>query len=434
MNDEAKERIAQIIADAPEVEAPQEARHEMKKPRLLVDSANPDRTVAAMRDILAADGRLFDRGGPVQVVQDVLQQTMTIHKLTTEGIVMMVHSICRPYFLKVREGQTFEVDCRLPTQIATMYLHWSGNWQLRALDGICSSPLMRNDGSVHVAPGYDQFSRLWLEGIPDVGPLIPQLPTESDAQNALRHIRERFRTFCFADAKTLPSAPGGEPLIDLSYPPGQDESAFLTALVTAVSRSSLDLAPGILIRAASMSGAGAGKGLLARCICEIAFGHEPFAVTSGESAEELEKRIAAELMAGSPVLFLDNHNRALKSDQLASAITEHLGRIRPLGSSKMVALKSSAFVVVTGNGLTVSEDLARRFIPIELDPRTEEPEARSITTDVRAEVKRRRLELLAAVLAILRRGRLQRDLPKGKALGSFEQWCRWVRDPLIALG
>jgi hypothetical protein len=41
------------------------------------------------------------------------------------------------------------------------------------------------------------------------------------------------------------------------------------------------LAPGVLLRAAPMSGAGAGKGLLARCMCIIAFGRDPHAVTAG---------------------------------------------------------------------------------------------------------------------------------------------------------
>ena len=83
-----------------------------------------------------------------------------------------------------------------------------------------------------------------------------------------------------------------------------------------------------------MSGAGAGKGLLARCICIIAFGRDPHAVTSGATAEELEKRIAAELIEGSPALFLDNlNNTGFKSDLLASAITECPARVRPLGKS-----------------------------------------------------------------------------------------------------
>ena len=184
-----------------------------------------------------------------------------------------------------------------------------------------------------------------------------------------------------------------------------------------------------------MSGAGAGKGLLARCICIIAFGRDPHAVTSGATPEELEKRIAAELIEGSPALFLDNlNNTAFKSDLLASAITERPARVRPLGKSQMVPLNASAFVILTGNGLTVSEDLARRFIMVEFDPRTEDPEARPFKTDIRAEVRERRTELLAALLTIWRWGRIVSDIEPGRALGSFEQWCRWVRDPLLALG
>ncbi|MFP6888821.1 MAG: hypothetical protein VCF07_03545, partial [Nitrospinota bacterium] len=218
-------------------------------------------------------------------------------------------------------------------------------------------------------------------------------------------------------------------------PPEKDESGFLVALLTAVCRPSLHLAPGVLFRAAPMSGAGAGKGLLARCISIIAFGREPHAVTSGANAEELEKRIAAELMEGSPVLFLDNlNNKAFKSDLLASAITERPARVRVLGRSQMVPLNATAFVVLTGNGLSVSEDLARRFIAVEFDAGTEDPEAREFPTDIRAEVTKRRMELLAALLTIWRWGLLDKGLKTGKVLGSFEQWCDWVRDPLLALG
>ena len=184
-----------------------------------------------------------------------------------------------------------------------------------------------------------------------------------------------------------------------------------------------------------MSGAGAGKGLLARCMSIVAFGREPHAVTGGGGTDELEKRIAAELIEGGPTLFLDNMNSmALKSDLLASAITERPARVRVLGKSQMVPLNASAFVVLTGNGLTVSEDLARRFVAVEFDPRTEDPEARPFTGDIRLEVTRRREELLAALLTVWRWGRLNDDIRPGRALGSFEQWCKWVRDPLLALG
>src|SRR5262249_40560235 len=185
-------------------------------------------------------------------------------------------------------------------------------------------------------------------------------------------------------------------------------------------RPSLHLAPGVLVRAAAMSGAGAGKGLLARCICIIAFGREPHAVTAGATSEELEKRIAAELMEGSPALFLDNlNNTSFKSDLLASAITERPAKVRVLVRSQMVPLNASALMILTGNGLTVSEDLARRFIAIDFDARTEDPEARPFTTNIRAEVTNRRKELLAALLTIWRWGRIAADITPGLPLGSF---------------
>jgi hypothetical protein len=166
-----------------------------------------------------------------------------------------------------------------------------------------------------------------------------------------------------------------------------------------------------------MSGAGAGKGLLARCISIIAFGREPHAVTSGGSPEELEKRIAAELIEGSPVLFprqYEQHGREI--GPVASAITERPARVRPLGRSQMLPLNACALVILTGNGLTVSEDLARRFMMVEFDPRTENPEARPFTTDIKAEVTRRRAELLTALLTIWRWGRRNTSLPKGSRL------------------
>jgi hypothetical protein len=81
----------------------------------------------------------------------------------------------------------------------------------------------------------------------------------------------------------------------------------------------------------------------------------------------------------------------------------------------MVPLNARAFVILTGK-LSVSEDLARRFITIEFDPRTENPEARPFTTDIRAEVAARRSELLAALLTIWRWGRLATDM--GRAVHS----------------
>ena len=226
--------------------------------------------------------------------------------MTPDGLVLAAHMACRPFAMKRRnDGTVIEVDVRLPRTLAVMYLDWRGQWKLPPLSGIASAPLLQDDGTIHSAAGYDTVSGMWRENVPELSALIPDSPTAEEAAAALSLIRETFKTFCFADAVIVDAPTLGVAVVDTSLPPGKDESAFLIGLLTAVCRPSLHLAPGLLLRAAPMSGAGAGKGLLARCISLIAFGREPHAVTGGGNIEELEKRIAAELIEGSPTLFLD---------------------------------------------------------------------------------------------------------------------------------
>ena len=435
MTSENEELIAKVIDGAEEVRDPATSEERGEKPRLLVEICNPDQTVAALRDLLAGAGGLYDRGVPVRLAFDQIQRGTVAQVMTPDALVLMAHAICRPYVLKARGRHVAEVNARLPRSLAVMYLDWRGEWRLPPLNGIASAPLLQDDGTINSTQGYDLTTGMWCENVPDLNGLVPAKPTKDDAAAALRLIRETFKTFCFADAETIEPTATGVATVDTSKAPGRDESSFLVALLTAVCRPSLHLAPGVLLRAAPISGAGSGKGLLARCICIIAFGREPHAVTAGANAEELEKRIAAELMEGSPALFLDNlNNTAFKSNLLASAITERPARVRLLGRSQMVPLNASAFVILTGNGLTVSEDLARRFVAVDFDARTEDPEARPFATDIRIEVTQRRTELLAALLTIWRWGRIATDIKSGIPLGSFAQWCRWVRDPLLALG
>ncbi len=436
MTTETERLIADIIAGAEEFREPPVVASPAQKPRLLIENCNPDRTVAALRDILATAGGLYDRGMPVRIAFDQIRRGVAAQRLTPDGLVLTAHSACRPYALKTKpDGSVYEADARLPRAFAVMYLDWRGEWRLPPLNGIAAAPSLKHDGTISCRDGYDAASGMWCENLPDLMGRVPSRPARTEAAAALALIRDTFKTFCFADAETANDTAGGVAMVDIAKPPGRDESAFLIAVLTAVCRPSLHLAPGVLLRAAPMSGAGAGKGLLARCICIIAFGREPHAVTAGATAEELEKRIAAELIEGSPALFLDNlNNLAFKSDLLASTITERPARVRLLGRSQMVPLNASAFVILTGNGLTVSEDLARRFVAVDLDPRTEDPEARSFATDIRTEVTERRTELLSALLTIWRWGRIAGDIKPGRPLGSFEQWCRWVRDPLVSLG
>ena len=401
------------------------------KPELIVYSGDLPATAEALRDLLATSGKLFDRGLPVRVIRPADGSLPSAVRLTKHNVVIEAHRHCQP--VKVDEDGEY-IPITLPDRVAQMYLDMCGEWDLPPLTGVSTSPLLSPDGSVRMADGYDPATGLWCCGVPSLR--LPARPSRAEAEAALALLRQTFRTFPFADAPRRLDLSLSVEVVDLACLPGQDESAFLNALLTAVCRASLWLAPGLLLTAPAVSGAGTGKGLLARAICTIAFGIRPRAFTMGSDRQELDKRLAAELIEAQPALFLDNVNGiALRSDTLASVLTERPARVRLLGQTRMVPLNSTAFISITGNGLTVTEDLARRFIPCQLDARCEDPELRQFGSGFLDEIERRRAELLVAGLTIWRWGRQNAPmLPRGKSLGSFETWAEWCRDPLFALG
>jgi hypothetical protein len=212
-----------------------------------------------------------------------------------------------------------------------------GEWELPSLTGVSTAPLLSEDGSIRSADGYDLTAGLWCCCIPKLW--LPERPSRADADTALLLLRQTFQTFPFADAPQRWDSSLRVDVVDITDPPGRDESSFLVALLTAICRQSQWLAPGVLITAPDVSGAGSGKGLLVRAICMIAFGNRPRAFTAGSERQELDKRLAAELIEAQPVLYLDNANgTVLRSDLLASVLTERPARVRLLGVSRMVPL------------------------------------------------------------------------------------------------
>jgi hypothetical protein len=400
------------------------------KPVLMVHGGNLPATARALRDLFAASGSLFDRGMPVKVVQCVGGGPMVATQLTVNSVVVEAHRHCQPVTL--RDGKIVEVT--LSDRVARMYIDMRGEWNLPSLTGISTAPLLTGKGRIRRTLGYDPRSGLWCCKVPRLS--VPKRPRRQDATRALRLLREAFKTFPFADAVRKYDPGLGVEVVELDHLPGRDESAFLAGLLTAICRASLWLAPGFIVIAPQVSGAGSGKGLLVRAMCMIAYGIRPRAFTAGHDRQELDKRLVAELIEAGPALFLDNVNGAvLRSETLASVLTERPARVRVLGLSRMVDLNSAAFIALTGNGLSVALDLARRFISSELDARCEDPELRPFAPGFLEKIERQRAELLTAGLTIWRWGRQNvSSLQHGRPLGSFEIWCEWVRDPLLTLG
>jgi hypothetical protein len=402
-------------------------------PELIINSADPTATAKDLAALIAKqDDFLFNGHAPIRVAAeaDCLPHALEI---TTEMVRVLAHEICIPTKELITRDATVRVPAPLSKDVAQIYLHGlEGSWGLKPFHGITTAPILSDDGAIRSASGYDPRSGLWCHNIPDVA--VPAKPTRGDAERALSRLRGFFHTFPFADAARRHDPDLGVEVVDPTKPAGLDESSFLAAVLSAVCRQSLELAPGFLCDAPSYSGAGTGKGLLVKAVCVVASGTKPAAFTSGHDAEEFDKRLTSALTKAHPAVFLDNFNsKSLTSDILASVLTESPAMVRPMGQTTTVPLHTRTFIGITGNAVQIAEDMARRFLNTHLDAHMENPERRPFTPGFLDRIFAERANLLTAALTIWRWGR-QTKPKSGKPIGSFETWAQWCRNPLLALG
>ena len=179
---------------------------------------------------------------------------------------------------------------------------------------------------------------------------------------------------------------------------------------------------------------GSGKSKLVDVATLIAGGREAAVIAQGKTEEELEKRLGALLLAGEPVIPIDNCEAPLGGEFLCSMLTQRRVRARILGRSEAPELPANALVTATGNNLVLTGDMTRRALLCRLDPKEERPELRRFATDPVAQVKADRPHYLVAALTALRAYHVAGRPQQADSLGSFDDWSRWVRDALLWLG
>jgi hypothetical protein len=141
------------------------------------------------------------------------------------------------------------------------------------------------------------------------------------------------------------------------------------------------------------------------------------------------KILTSILMAGSPLITLDNISTKLDSGALASALTETEHQDRVLGVTQMSpALPNRATWIATGNNLTASNEITRRMVWIRLMPNEEHPSRRPASDfkhhPLEHWVDRNRGDLLWACLTLgqawVARGRP--PFSGVRTMGTFEAW------------
>jgi hypothetical protein len=283
------------------------------------------------------------------------------------------------------------------------------------LEGVIQCPTLRPDGSLLNTPGYDVDTGLYLDTNGTTYPAIPTKPTLDQARSAIGTLQQVF--------------------IDFPFTATHHFSAVLAAVLTLVARYTFQ--GNVPLFAATATTRGSGKGLLVDTIATIATGRTAPHWPQTMDEEEERKRILTLALDGDPLVLIDNVTRPLGSAPLDAALTAQTFKDRILGKTQSREAPMNAVFFASGNNLAYQGDMARRVLPIELDPKMEKPEERTGFTHPRllAWTQEQRPALVVAALTILK-AYFTAGCPTNNItpLGSFEAWSDLIRSALVWAG
>lgn len=209
------------------------------------------------------------------------------------------------------------------------------------------------------------------------------------------------------------------------------------ATMTAVLRRAVDVAPLFFV---SANNKGVGKTKLLSSVLASVYGETPPLSALPERSDELKKTLDSIVASNVDYYVFDNVSGKIGGAELDGFITSARHQYRPLGTSQVRAGRQTTFLGATGNNATINGDTDRRSIIMRLVTPLENPEMRTgfRYRDLIGEAKKRVTETWIAVIEILQAYRHlvtaeeRRHInATSRQLGSFEQWCDNVRNPLM---
>ncbi|GKQ40315.1 bifunctional DNA primase/polymerase [Streptomyces sp. A012304] len=287
------------------------------------------------------------------------------------------------------------------------------DWPLLPLRGIVTSPVVRPDGTLVQAPGYDRGTGLYMHPRVPLRRLQPQVTKESIERAKDIVLHQMLADFPFVD--------------------DSDRAQYLGALLSPIIRPYVP-GPTPLVMITSTS-QGSGKSLLMD-----AFGYVyGLSVTPwAENDAELRKAITAKLWdCGDPVIAMDNlpNGHIVKSPILSQLLTSAVWSDRLLGSTSSVSIPNDRLWVLTGNNLRTGGDNARRTLWVRLDPDCPDPDQRDNFTvgDLREWLESNASTVVAALVTMVRGWLAAGAKTVNTRMGDYSRWASTVAGILAYL-
>ncbi|GKQ37380.1 bifunctional DNA primase/polymerase [Streptomyces sp. A012304] len=288
------------------------------------------------------------------------------------------------------------------------------DWPLLPLRGVVTSPVVRPDGTLVQAPGYDRGTGLYLH---------PRVP--------LRRLQPQVTAESVQRAKDIVL---GQMLADFPFVDDSDRAQYLGALLSPIIRPYVPgPTPLVLITSTSQA---SGKTLL-----KDAFGYVyGLAETPWpENDAELRKSITAKLWdCGDPVIAMDNlpNGSVIRSAILSSLLTSAKWSDRLLGSTTSITMPNDRLWVLTGNNIRTAGDNARRTLWVRLDPNCPNPDQRDNFTvgDLRAWLEQNASTVVAALVTMVRGWLAAGANTINTRMGDYSRWASVMAGILDYLG
>jgi hypothetical protein len=421
---DGREQVLQAITDAREWRPETSAKDALDdRPQIEVTPEEHEVNDQAVR-ALARDVTLFQRAEAlVRILHDHSPRALKgiVRPANAPRIVPIREATLRERlttvarFLKRMQSEEGEDLMQVhPPAFCTRAVAARRYWpDLRHLEGVVCSPILRRDGTVLQTPGYDSTTGLFYEPAGETME-VPQTPT--------------FEDVCAARDALL------EVVIDFPFARPAHQSAWLALVLTPLARYAFDGPSPLFLMDANIRGTG--KSLLADAGSLIVTGRPIARMSCPEKDEEIRKLITAIALGGDQMILIDNISGELGSPSLDAALTGTIWKDRILGRSEIVEMPLVTTWAATGNNIVLRADTSRRACHMRLHSELENPEERRDFRhpDLLGWVRKHRPRLLSSALTLLaaffRAGRPERAI---KPWGSFEGWSGLVRQALVWL-
>ena len=260
-------------------------------------------------------------------------------------------SRCADYFRVSLAGDEYE--CAPPPGVVKDILALApGEWNLQPLDAVTEVPILRSDGSILDAYGYDAATRLYYP--PDPKLRIPALADEPSSD----HIQ--------ITRDILNTAVGEFPYVD-----DASRANVMAAMLTRIIKPAIN-APALL-GLLDAPQAGTGKSLLCNVIAIIVTGRPGEMVSAPKDENEWRKVITTALLSGTSVVIFDNVTRPLENGDLCSVLTATTWADRAMRTHSKISLPVKATFLASGNNVRLAGDMPRRCYQVRLDAKCAAP-------------------------------------------------------------